>query len=52
VKDDGQGLNLERIGPLALNRDFYQVNQLATISNNHLFWNLFSSQDFPTAKPG
>jgi chemotaxis protein histidine kinase CheA len=45
VKDDGQGLNLQRIGRRALEMGLLSPEQLATISNNRSR-NLFSSQDF------
>jgi chemotaxis family two-component system sensor histidine kinase/response regulator PixL len=37
MKDDGQGLNVERIGRLAVEQGLLSREQLATISNNQLF---------------
>jgi chemotaxis family two-component system sensor histidine kinase/response regulator PixL len=37
MKDDGQGLNVERIGRLAVEQGFLSREQLVTISNNQLF---------------
>ncbi|HEY9600555.1 MAG TPA: chemotaxis protein CheA, partial [Allocoleopsis sp.] len=41
VRDDGQGLNLERIGRRALDMGLVSVEQLATISNSRLFEVIF-----------
>lgn len=41
VRDDGQGLNLERIGRRALEMGLLSVEQLATVSNNRLFEVIF-----------
>ena len=41
VRDDGQGLNLERIRTRALELGLLNAEQLATITNNHLFELIF-----------
>jgi two-component system, chemotaxis family, sensor histidine kinase and response regulator PixL len=41
VKDDGQGLNLERIGRRALEMGLLSPEQVATVSNNRLFEVIF-----------
>jgi two-component system, chemotaxis family, sensor histidine kinase and response regulator PixL len=41
VRDDGQGLNIERISRRALEMGLLSVEQLATISNNQLFEVIF-----------
>jgi len=49
VRDDGQGLNLERIGHLAVELGLLSAEQLATTSNNHLFELIFEP-GFSTAR--
>jgi len=49
VRDDGQGLNLERIGHLAVELGLLSAQQLATTSNNHLFELIFEP-GFSTAR--
>jgi chemotaxis family two-component system sensor histidine kinase/response regulator PixL len=41
VRDDGQGLNLERIGRRALEMGLVSVEQVATVSSNRLFEVIF-----------
>jgi chemotaxis family two-component system sensor histidine kinase/response regulator PixL len=48
VKDDGQGLNLERIGRRAMELGLLTVEQLATTPRHHLF-NLIFEPGFSTA---
>ncbi|HEY9598262.1 MAG TPA: hybrid sensor histidine kinase/response regulator, partial [Cyanophyceae cyanobacterium] len=49
VRDDGQGLNIERIRERALEMGLFTASQLATISSNHLYELIFEP-GFSTAK--